>query len=296
MIFSKTYTSNQPFWEEQNTIPFDELILSWNGIRPQEGHWTFWVSLKEGEWLEYARWGANEQRSFKRGGQFAQCYQDVVTAPSLCTGFRIKVEGDHLCQLHSLTVCLANLSCYRLKIPTDLAPILLEGVARQSQQLLNHPRAKDLCSPTSITTALNYLSQKKIDPVDFAFHAHDAEFDLYGNWVLNVAEGYNRSQIPCHVERLNEFKDLHDHLVKGRPVVVSVKGALPGAAKPSYDAGHLMCVIGYGEGKVFCIDSAFADHSSTFVQYDLADFLSAWAIRRNLAYVFPTDAIPRSAV
>lgn len=285
MTYSKVYTSKSPLWEETNTIPFDELILSWNGIRPTTGAWTFWVSLKEGEWLKYAEWASFGQRSFKDSGAFATSHQDVVTPKELCTSFKIKVEGDDLSGLHTLHVCLSHTAKYAITQPNNLAPVLLKEVPLQSQQVLDHPRHKDLCSPTATTTALSFLLKRKIDPVQFAIKSHDQEFDIHGNWILNVAEAYHQGKIPCKVERLPDFAALHAHLMQNRPVVVSVKGWIPGAAKP-YPAGHLICVIGYSDGKVHCIDSAFADNESTRVSYLLSDFLAAWGIRRGLAYTF----------
>ncbi|HSX10911.1 MAG TPA: C39 family peptidase [Chlamydiales bacterium] len=288
MQFSKIYSSPLPNYKEENTPPFNELILSWNGLRPKVGKWNFSVSLKEGEWLPYAEWTSSGQRSFQSEGAFAQSYQDVVTPKEgLATRFQIKVEGDDLSGLHRLIVCLSNLTNHKIYAPQNLSPVLLPRVPRQSQLLLDHPRAKDLCSPTSTSTALNYLlGCRKIDPVAFANATHDQGFDIHGNWILNVAEGYNQSRIPCHVERLTDFAALHAQFLNGRPVVVSVKGILSGAPKP-YPSGHLICVIGFEGGKVLCIDPAFPDNESTFIGYDLDDFLKAWGVRRNLSYVFP---------
>ncbi len=284
MIFSKVYSSNQTIWEEKETILFNELILSWNGIRPKQGKWIFWVGIG-GEWLKYAEWGPNYQKTFKSVGSFAESNQDIVLTKNLCNHFKIKVEGEDLSQLHSMSVCLSNLANYKLKIPSDLSSVMLKDVPRQSQLTLDHPRSKDLCSPTATTTAMSYLCKKKFDPVSFANFSHDDEFDIHGNWVLNVAESYNQTQLPCHVERLSCFIQLHAQLLKGRPCVVSIKGALAGAPK-IYEQGHLICVIGFDNKQVYCIDSNFKDNESTFIGYEVSDFLKAWALRYNLAYVY----------
>lgn len=285
MAFSQIYSSTEPVWEEKETIPFNELILSWNGLRPAQGKWTFYVSLKEGEWLKYAEWGPEGQGTFHSVGEFAESYQDAVTPKELCTSFRVKVEGEDLSTLRSLTVCVSNLERHAIHSPAYLPSVLLP-VGGQSQMILNHPRCKDFCSPTATTTALNYLlGNKKIDPVAFAQLSHDDTFDIHGNWILNTAEAYNQTQIGCHVERLSDFSALHAHLMRGEPVVVSVKGALPGAPKV-YSSGHLICIIGFDGERVHCIDSAFPDDASTRVSYLLEDFLRAWGVRKNLAYVF----------
>jgi hypothetical protein len=283
-MFSKAYFSSATSWDQRNTIPFNELILSWNGHRPA-GKWTFWVSVQGEEWLKYAEWGAEGQRSFASQGARARCYQDIVIPKTVCSAFRVKVEGEDLEKLQQLCVCVSLLDAHKIVMPPVLAPVRL-SVKGQSQLQLHHSRNRDMCSPTSTTTALRFLLQgKQIDPVVFAAHSRDEGFDIYGNWVLNIAEAFQASQIPCHVERLTDFTALHGFLTTGIPVVVSVKGTLPGAPKP-YAHGHLMCVTGYDAGRVYCIDPAFPDDSATHVSYPLHDFLRAWGERKNLSYVF----------
>lgn len=293
MIFSKIYSHKGPVWRQEQTIAFDELILSWNGERPN-GSWTFYVSLKEGEWLKLATWSKEGQRTFSGSGEFARNEQDLIFSQKLCTSFQVRVEGDELFKLHSLHACVSNTSFYESRPPQELSSILLKNFPLQSQQILDHPRKKELCSPTSTANALSFLLKKKIDPVQFARLSHDQEFDIHGNWILNIAEGYNQSKIPCWVERLSDFTALHGKLMQNIPVVVSVKGFIPGAAK-EYPQGHLLCVIGYDQGKVICVDPAFFANEQTFVRYKLEDFLKAWALRRNLAYVF-SPSLQLSAV
>lgn len=279
--------SSQPFFEKKDTPPFNELILSWNGTRPKKGKWTFWVSLQSTEWLQYAEWGPDHQRSFQSASHFAQVDRDVVVATQgCCTHFKVKVEGEDLSTLHRLNVSTAHKAETSIVMPQNLPNVLLKNVPRQSQFTLDHPRHKDLCSPTATSTALNcLLGSQVIDPIAFANSSYDAGADIYGNWVLNVAEAYNRSKISCHVDRLADFTALHAYLVRERPVVVSVQGTIPGAPK-TYSAGHLICVIGFDGKKVLCIDSGFPANESTFIGYELAAFLKAWGARRNLAYVF----------
>lgn len=303
--FSQTFeylaapeSQNELIWEMEKTDPYNELIVSWNGRRPQQGKWTLYVSLFQTEWspwLKYAEWTPSTQKTFKSSppDTFAETYQDAANPKTgFCNGFRVKMtaeEGADLLQLDSLYACLSNLQAHAIVSPGPLLPIVLQGVPRQSQMVLDHPRHKDMCSPTSTSTAIRYLSRKEIHPVLFASHSHDDEFDIYGNWILNTAEAYQEldGAYRVHVERLNDFTHLHAHLCRGNPVVVSVKGPLPGAPKP-YNSGHLICIIGYDptENKVICVDSAFPDNESTLTAYPLPDFLNAWALRRNIAYIF----------
>lgn len=281
------YTSTQPLWEEKNTFPFNECILSFNGTRPK-GKWTFWISFYKDEWLKYFEWGSLGQRSFQSETKHSFSTQDIAVPKSISTQFSIRVEGNELEKLKKLHVCLTHLEKYQLVKPKNLPPVLIQNVPQISQMRLNHPRRKDLCSPTSTTIASNFLMKnRKIDPVTFASECHDHGFDIYGNWIFSVAASFSNTLLPCHVERLNSFHHLHIHLQRKSPVIVSVKGQLKGAPK-LYDQGHLMCVVGYANEMVYCIDPAFEEVEKTFVQYPLEDFLEGWKERKNLSYVFST--------
>lgn len=269
-----------------SSAPFDELICSWNGLRPRFSTWTFWVRIEEDEWLKYAEWGPNFQRTFHSKGRFSESYQDTIVTNRLCTTFQIRVEGAELEKLQELRPFTCSMRAFPPPLsPSPLPSVFLSQVPFQSQRVLSHPRHKDLCSPTATTTALRYLLRQFVDPVDFADRVRDHGFDIYGNWILNIAEAFHRLRSPCYVTRLPSFAALHAKLQEGKPVVVSVKGPLPGAPLP-YQSGHLLCVVGYEGEKVYCIDSAFSDNESTYVSYPLADFLAAWGLRRHLAYVF----------
>ncbi len=293
-------------YEKFTQQPFNELILSWNGFRPAQGCWTFYVSLFQSEWspfLEYAQWGATWQKTFHSSTTTATSYQDAVTPKSgLSTGFRIVVKpalGADISTLHELHVCTSDTSQFQIEPVPALASLHLNGIFPHCQMLLPHPRHRDLCSPTSTTAAINFLWKKKlVDPLVFASKVHDNEFDIYGNWILNTAAAYEalEGNYQTYVARLSNFSAAHAALAKGLPVVVSVKGPLPGGATP-YSNGHLLLLIGYDslEKTVLCMDPAFSSDRETIVSYPIAPFLQAWGRRRNLAYFFePKFFISRS--
>jgi hypothetical protein len=89
------------------------------------------------------------------------------------------------------------------------------------------------------------------------------------------------------VERLRGFQDLYERLLLNTPVIASVRGPLPGSAKP-YLHGHLLVISGFDpeRGEVLCMDPAFPTDEKTHIGYGLKDFLSAWKKRGNLAYIF----------
>jgi hypothetical protein len=299
-LFSKT-KSYPPLALLEDTIDFpaSELILSWNAIRPKEGSYLFYVQLKIenswSEWFPYAEWGATIQKSNHAETSLVKVHQDVVRAKEerLLQAFRIKVEcsGSALLSgLDALHVSLSHPPLFSISKDLELPSVLLPLQSFYSQQALDHPRRRDLCSPTSLSMAIDFLNSNQLmDPIAFASKVHDQEFDIYGNWVLNVAAAYPylpRYRYACFVDRLLNFKALHHRLSLGFPVVTSVKGPLPGSATP-YQYGHLLVVRGYhaNERRVVCVDPAFPSNTETLTSYDLDDFLTAWGRRFNLSYI-----------
>lgn len=304
-LSSEQKKKDECIWKIEQTRPFDECILSWNGYRPKKGSWSFQVSLKQenrwSPWIQYAKWASNSQSTFKYAeeGSWIESYQDAVYPKNdQCTGFQVKViaeEGATLETFDTLHICLSSISTYTpMRCNTALPSILLPNPPRKSQMQLNHPRARDLCSPTATSTAINYLlKSNRVDPIAFAAKIHDDAFDIYGNWILNTAQAYEElgGRFYCQVSRLNDFSSLHSRLMKNLPVVISVRGPLIGSSHP-LTFGHLICVVGYDADKqrVLCIDSGFSEDEKTFVGYPLDDFMQGWGRRHQIAYIFtPKD-------
>lgn len=287
-------------WREESLAPFDELMISWNTPRPPRGNYLFYVSVKIDRWspwLLYASWGRDGQKSFKSKTEEppVQVYQDAVSIlnSQKATGFQIKVTLDDrttpvsIAQLHVYTNSDWTQAITQSQNYTASPQLELKGL---SQMALNHPRNQDLCSPTSTIAVVRYLSNDNtIDPVYFASHVWDEGFDIYGNWVFNVAQA-SSSLGPIWsswVERLSGFDPIYESLQAGLPTIVSVRGPLSGSALP-YAKGHLMAVIGYDaqEKKVICMDPAFPSNEESLVSYDFADFMQSWQRRGKIAYVF----------
>lgn len=289
----------QKAWKEENLPPFDELILSWNGIRPIEGKHLFYIRVKINEWspwLLYASWGHDQQRSFLNTvpESHVKIYQDTleITEKKKGTAFEIQVlqEGAaSLCDIRQLHVYTNSDQQHEEKMILPSIPVKLP-VKGLSQIAINHHRNKDLCSPTSTTAVIRYLlNHSALEPLNFSQLVWDSGFDIYGNWVLNIAQASSElgAQWSCWVERLTGFDAIVQRLFTGTPVITSVKGPLKGGAFP-YSAGHLMVVVGYdpSQQKVLCMDPAFPFHDQTHVCYDLSDFIQAWKRRGKIAYIF----------
>ena len=272
-------------------------------MRPKSGAYRFYVSLKGEEWspwLLYAAWGAKGQAGGEGETADVRVYQDIVEMKGgkEATGFRVKVETDgeaDVTEIKSMHVYTNSPTPHLLRYYLADATYINLPVKGLSQMDLG-PLGPRLCSPTSTTGVVRFLSGKEtIDPLSFAEAVWDSRFDIYGNWVFNVAQASAElgSAWSVWVERLHHFDAIYLRLEQGTPVVVSVRGPLPGSALP-YEKGHLIAVIGYDpEGqKVICMDPAFPADNQTWVRYDLDDFVAAWNRRGCVAYVF--EALDRS--
>ncbi len=307
--FKKTYV-----WQVTSNKPFTELILSWNAFRPKnKGKFSFFVSIRHNywsAWYKLAEWGSNGQQTFvNTKNPFVHCKHVRVELARRrkATAFRIKViarNSADLKDLKSLFVCLSDLGKFCVNKPNlKLSSIRIRGIYAQSQMNLKHPRHRDLCSPTSLGMLLKYFSGYKKStqhlrdyiPV-FAEKVHDDSYlDIYGNWILNVAQAYDSSKgnVFFRVQRLNGFNDLYYFLTKKTPVAVSVRGYLKGGKKP-YDNGHFIVVVGWDQKKqsLLCIDPAFSPNKKTLRAYKIDSFLQAWGTSRNLSYV----ALPKNTI
>jgi hypothetical protein len=286
-------------WNEDKLMPFDELILSWNAYRPPSGYYTFSISLKMNEtwspWILYAQWGGQEQKSFAtQTNSSISLFQDTVNCLNgeLATGFKVLLashEGTFLANIFALHVCTTHLEKFNF-CEANSAPLSIQlPVPGLSQLALPHPRKQSFCSPTSTTAAVRYLSHPSLLPIYFAKNVHDAGFDIYGNWVFNIAQAFIElgEKWECWVMHCTNWKTITHQLSLGIPVVVSVKGSLPGSLFP-YENGHLIVIKGYDSNTqhVLCMDPAFPSDEQTDKLYRRDDFIQAWKRRLCIAYFF----------
>ena len=293
-------TKNELLWQVENIEPFTELMVSWDATRPQQGFYLIQLrSYTAGwsEWVDYAVWGAQDQYTFKNElpKSSIQVVQDTLetTHGVKATGFRVRVvsqggasfqtyRGLHACATDRTSHVIARTS------PENVAVEL--PVIGLSQMMLKDERSKRICSPTSTTAVIRFLSSSKLpNPLVFADAVRDSRFDIYGNWIFNTAESSNilGGSWQCYPARLSSFAQILEILQKGIPVVVSIKGPIIGGASP-YESGHLLVVKGFDfrTKEVLCMDPAFPTDDTTSVRYALDNFLDAWSRRQGLAYIF----------
>lgn len=294
---------------EESIAPFNEMIISWNGSRPIQD--TYLISFrlrvqlspKDTQpqwtpWMSYALWGCDGQASFCENNPsfHTKIDEDVISLQNgfSANGFQVKVSST----THStLPIDIRSLHIYTEDSTQTSSSLSAEqgkstsplNVPQISQLTLQHPRNRDLCSPTSLTSALSFLMSTPIDPLNTPQEVWDKRSNIFGNWVFNTAYASTvlGSKFSVWVERLSGFDSLYAILQKGLPVIVSIRGTLKGALIP-YKSGHLIVIRGYNHEKktVLCMDPAYPDDSMTYVEYDLDEFMEAWKRRRYIAYIF----------
>jgi len=294
-------TSQNSFllWKRESPLPFSELILSWNALRPEQGKFLFWINIKHQTgwlgWKKIAEWGTNNQKTFYRKAHHVHIKHVRAEMQNKQVGlaYQIKVESvgnADLRRIRALFANVANWHNFKKQTPDDSLPSTeIANITKQSQWWLDHPRKADLCSPTAIGTIAQYFAKdQKIDIASLADHVHDAALDIYGNWIFNVAQSFatTKGNVLYRVERLNNFAQLHRYLTKNIPVAVGIRGTLKGCAWP-YVRGHFVVVICWDQKKrqVICLDSAFNKKAEIVRHYPIDDFIRTWGVSRNLAYV-----------
>jgi hypothetical protein len=209
-------------------------------------------------------------------------------------GFRIKIQahdGASCTLLHGLFVATSN---YLLFVPEPtvaadtMKSVVLSDMPAIAQFALDHEEKHRICSPVSCAMMTQYVTGRVHNLDNFVAGVFDTGLSIYGSWSCNVAHAYESCDGAAHffVRRFNSFTDIYRQLVGGNPVVVSVRGNLPGALKP-FPHGHLMVVIGWDHTtqEVICHDPASEDHHMVLKKYALEDFLRAWERSHRLAYV-----------
>ncbi len=290
--------------EKEKIKPFTQLVFSWNALRPEDGHFSFYVQVRNvvtkkwGVWHHMVDWGAQMQRSYmSKSDGFCQFVHVRLETDDkkLADAFRIKViphQNASLSLIHNLSVALSDFNLFKLEqlntIDRSFKSVYIEGLPLIAQMALDHEDKGRICSTTSCTMLVDYLTGIDHDPLDFAVRAFDSGLNAYGSWPCNVAHAFEccGGKINFSVRRMNSFADLYHQLTNGMPVIVSVRGNLPGALK-SFPHGHLMVIVGWDADtrSVLCHDPAAEEHQNVFKRYPLADFLRAWESSHRLSYV-----------
>src|ERR1700722_14576223 len=200
---------NELHFAKDEVPSFTQLIFTWNALRPKKGHFAFWVQARDSDtkkwdiWHHMMDWGAKIQRSYKKSGEFTD-YHHVrleLKNAQLADAFRIKIvahDNAPLGFIKTFSVATSNFQMFKAEQVDQnilaLPSVHVEKVPTASQFQLDHYKADSLCSPTSCSILTSFLTQQKIDPIDFAESSYDHGLGVYGSWPFNMAHAFETCQ------------------------------------------------------------------------------------------------------
>jgi hypothetical protein len=288
-------------YKEKDVMPFTQLVLTWNALRPKKGTFTFRVRVRDYDTQKWdtlhkaALWGKEQKSFFSRGVTSAFHYSRLeMEKGKKADAFEVEVEGDDatLNLLKALFITVSNQDEFQSE-PQDergngLKSCKVKKAAKKSQKIINHPRANALCSPTSVSMLVQTLQRRHVDPLLTAQYVYDPALDVFGNWPFNMAHAFElgNGNLFFYVMRPSSFKEIYERLRRNVPVAVSIRGPIKGGYTP-YKNGHLMVVVGWdaANNKVLCFDPASDDLDGVKKDYDIDDFIAAWERSRRLTYM-----------
>lgn len=300
---SKQLHKDTLVFTQTSTPAFDQLILSWNALRPALGHFRFEVQIKQGKrwskWLRYAEWGRGVQRSFFDSDISAtNHYVRLEIAKEKATGFKVRVlpiDGADLATMQSLMVTICDKGSFTSEVHASyiqkLPLVQIHNVPPYSQMITPFIDHTKICSPSAVATVISYWTNHHYDPTKFCAECFDYGLNIYGSWPFCVAAAYDatHSAVKCHVTRLQSVQELYDLLKKGMPVCVSITGNALINEQPLYCTrrGHIVVVTGIDPqtGIIYVNDSAFIKRDEVTHAYPLKKFIQAWECSHRLAYV-----------
>jgi hypothetical protein len=292
------------WFSRDNVPPFTQLIVSWNVFRPVQGHFSFYAQVRDattkkwGRWHHMVDWGKDVQRSYVSKSDGFSSYVHVrleIDNKKHADAFRVKIEQQNrasLALVHNISVAISDFNQFKQEpantIDNSLQSVHISHIPLIAQFALDHEDNGRICSPVSCSMVLHYMTGKYKDPLNFAAGAFDAGLGAYGSWGCNMAHAFENSDGKCifFARRMNTFCDIHQQLIKGLPVVVSIRGDLPGALK-SFPNGHLIVVVGWDSDtrELLCHDPAAEHHNEVLKRYPIEHFLRVWECSHRLTYV-----------
>ena len=217
---------------------------------------------------------------------------DTVLPRTKASAFKLQITMLGQAKINLITAALTNKN---IKHNTELS---LESLGVKNIELPVKPISQkeykikslrnEICSPTSLTMALNYFG-KKVNLDDTVKGVFDESAKIYGTWPFNTAFAGELS-LKCCVTRCASLAQAEAEIYQGRPLVISVSfknGELKNAPIKETD-GHLILLCGLDEnGNFICIDPAAKTAKTARRIYSRKDLAKVWLKnKRGLAYAF----------
>lgn len=285
----------ETFISEEIRYPFlfDSLVLSLNYRAEQDACILLEAQLKQaGVWSKFFKLGIFSpkfQHSFSAQKDSAgEVEVDMLRArvPAESFRYRLQAQGEAEVFFVASSVTRAD-SAEDFSLSAKLPEAELELPVRPiSQTEQPYEDAKRICSPVSLTMALNSLGFPARLP-DVMSGVFDSAAGIYGNWLFNTAyaglcglEGFVR-----RFERLDELEEFVSPVCMTVASIGYRKGELSGAAVEQ-TPGHLVLVRGFGAGRVLVSDPAAHAAKEVNRSYDAEEFARVWLKnKKGVSYI-----------
>ena len=275
--------------------PFDEALLSWDlrqdpgsGARlearvRQDGRWTGWMTVATRG--DASAFGTGPSR---RDGD-AWIDVDVVMCDTPCDAidWRVAAAGPGGAAVRSVWLTTTGVGSGGAYTPESEPPAFAHAVPHKAQREGGEELAGRLCSPTAVAMVLA-AAGLEIGVAEMAERVHDAEFDIYGNWVNNTLAA-SELGVPMHVTRIGSWTEAEAFMRRG-PIVISLppfdERELDGAGYSSR-SGHLIVLRGFdGRGGVLVRDPAHTEAGEAARVYRRDQITRLWLLEnKGTAYV-----------
>lgn len=224
--------------------------------------------------------------------KFISRQADTILPRKKATAFKLQITVLGQAKINLVTAALTNKN---IKHNTELSleslgvkDIELHVKAISQKEYKIKSLRDEICSPTSLTMALNYFG-KKVSLDNVIKGVYDEGAKIYGTWPFNTAYA-GELGLKCCVVRCASLSQAEAEIYQARPLIISVSfknGELKNAPIKKTD-GHLIILTGLDEnGDFIAIDPAAKTAKTARRIYSRKDLAKVWLKnKRGLAYAF----------
>lgn len=277
---------------------FDSLVPSINLIyKSKDAAVLVQVAIKtENGWSEFYKLfylSKNYKKTFSDlKDKFISRQADTILPRTKASAFKLQITVLGQAKINLITAALTNKN---IKHNTELS---LESLGVKDIELPVKPLSQkeykvkslrnEICSPTSLTMALNYFG-KKVSLDEVIKGVFDSGAKIYGTWPLNTAYA-GELGLKCCVTRCASLAQAEAEIYQGRPLVISIEfknGELKNAPVKQTE-GHLILLCGLDKnGDFIAIDPAAKTAQTARRIYSRKDLAKVWLKnKRGVAYAF----------
>jgi len=264
----------------KNEFPFDQAIVSVSADIKKNDILSSSI-IVDGEEFSFGNFSFGKSKSFSKKNQIGNTDVDVVKFNKKIKDFDLRIKlynnSGEKTKIKLINAVLTDSEKKTKGFETLKNKKIKLNVPKISQMVQQVNYNQDICSPTSLTMALNYYGIK-IDTITAASNVIDTSENIYGNWIFNTLFASSRG-VYSFVSRLNSYEELYFYLSRGIPVVASITFG-PGELRKSpikKTKGHLVVIKGIDEnGDIIVNDPAGKNNDFVEVVYDSKEFAKAW--------------------